>query len=77
MGKDIFYLLIPLLIIFLVGGAIFFFTQQRQEQSPRLPSPAPVQTPQEEEGLGSQLYENPAAGVPEANPLEGYNNPFE
>lgn len=78
MSKNIFYLIAALLIIFLVGGVIFFFTQQRQEER-GVPSLLPVQAPQEQEqeGLGSQLYENPAEKVPETNPFEAETNPFE
>lgn len=87
MSKNILYLGIVLVVLFLVGGVISLVSQQRQEQRtaplPLLLLP-PAQTPQEQEGLGGQLYENPAAKVPETNPFgvetnpfQGYKNPFE
>ncbi len=76
MSKNILYFIVALGVLLLVTGLIFFFSQQwRTERA--VPSPIPVQTQQEQEGLGSQLYENPAERIPKANPLEGYKNPFE
>ncbi len=84
MAKNILYFVVAAAILALVGGLIFFYTQQRQEKFRSLPSPLPAQTQEEQEGLGSQLYENPGAKVPETNPFqtqtnpfEGYKNPFE
>ncbi len=77
MGKNILYFVIAAVVLALVGGLIFFFTQQRQEESRRSPVPMPVQTQEEQGGLGSQLYENPGAKVSETNPFEAETNPFQ
>ncbi|MBI2098697.1 MAG: hypothetical protein HYT49_03580 [Candidatus Wildermuthbacteria bacterium] len=76
MSKNIFYFILAVAVLLAVGGLAVFITQQRTPQE----QPQSIQQeegPQQEEGFGSQLYENPAAKVPEANPLEGYKNPFE
>jgi len=74
MSKNIFYFILALVVLLAIGGVAVFLTQQRAPQAEPQPT---ASAQQEEEGLGSQLYENPAAKVPEANPLEGYRNPFE
>ena len=73
MSKNIFYFILAFVVLLAIGGVAVFLTQQRAPQA----EPQPTASAQQEEGLGSQLYENPAAKVPEANPLEGYTNPFE
>jgi len=75
MSKNILYFIIAVAVLLAVGGIAVFITQQRKPQEQ--PQSIQQEAPQQEEGLGSQLYENPAAKVPEANPLEGYRNPFE
>ncbi|HEX9722065.1 MAG TPA: hypothetical protein VGA53_02270 [Candidatus Paceibacterota bacterium] len=83
MGKNIFYFILAAAILLLVGGVVFFFTQQRAAQEPaQSPEGIEAGPPQSEglggeQGLGSELNQNPGSKVPETNPLEGYRNPFE
>ena len=80
MGKNIFYFVIAITVLVLVGGVILFATQQRNSNKEVQPEETLQQTAgekQQEEGLGSDLNQNPGSKVPETNPLEGYTNPFE
>lgn len=58
-----------------VLGAVAFYLSQRQAPEPERSVPSATET--REEGLGSQLYENPAAEVPDTNPFEAETNPFQ
>ena len=83
MVKNIFFLLVAVVVITLVVGVVFLFTRKQPLLEETQRSRAPVQAP--EEGLGGQLYKNPSEVLPETNPFgqartnpfEGYTNPFE
>ena len=80
MGKNIFYFAVAVAVLALVGGVVFFATQQGAPSQEAQPNETLQQTAgeeQQEEGLGSELNQNPGSKVPETNPLEGYKNPFE
>jgi len=84
MGKDIFYLLVAAGVLLLVGGVGFFIIQQRSSES-EVQQPVQVLPPlPQDQGLGSELLENPGTLVPDTNPFQDVDtnplqgtNPFE
>ena len=92
MGKDIFYLLVAVGVLFVVAGVGFFILQQRSPEPEEVEQPVQVLPPiPQDQGLGSELLANPGTLVPETNPFKeidtnplqgtnpfegGYKNPF-
>jgi len=73
MSKNILYFIVAAVILIALGGAAFYFTQRPPKEPQRSTIPIPTE---QEQGLGSQLYENPAENVPETNPFEAETNPL-
>lgn len=63
--------IIVIIIVIIVVAVAVYYVSIREGSVPQ----APIESSQQEQGLGAELYENPAGNVPEVKPLEE-TNPF-
>ena len=77
MSKNILYSIVAGVVLVVLGAVAFYLTQQRPAPAPQGSIQPLPQQPEQVQGLGSELYQNPGSQVPDVNPLAGYKNPFE
>ena len=76
MNKKTTYIIAAAAVLVVLGGVALYFTQRQRQEAQRSTLPVLEVEERAEEGLGSQLYENPAGSLPETNPFGAETNPL-